>query len=274
MVPTASPDKAPGAPARLIQITDTHLGPATGETLLGLNTDVSLADVLALIEREQAEVDALVCTGDVATNPDNSCYLRYIDTIRGYFDCPHGWLPGNHDIAALMRQIDHPHKPAMRTMQVGGWLLVLLDSSVAGQVHGAFSDSELQFLQQSLSANPGVPTLVFLHHQPVKVGSEWIDHYQVHNHEAFFAVLDAHPQVKAVSWGHVHQDFTLTRGQQLLLATPSTCVQFKPDSSHFALDAAMPGYRWFDLYPDGRLETSVSRVTDKDYGIDYRSAGY
>jgi Icc protein len=274
MVPTASPDKAPGTPARLIQITDTHLGPADGETLLGLNTDQSLADVLVLIEAEQRAVDAVVCTGDVASNPEPSCYLRYIDTMRDYFDCPLGWLPGNHDITSVMQQLRHPHLPAMRTMRVGDWLLVLLDSSVADHVHGALSDDELAFLQQTLASHTAVPTLVMLHHQPVQVGSDWIDQYQVRNHDAFFAIIDQHPQVKAISWGHVHQAFELTRGQQALFATPSTCVQFKPECDDFTVDTSMPGYRWFDLYPDGRLETGVSRVTDKDYRIDYRSAGY
>lgn len=274
MVPTASPEKAPGAPARLIQITDTHLGPADGETLLGLNTDQSLADVLALIESEQAEVDALVCTGDVASNPELSCYLRYIDTIRKYFDCPLGWLPGNHDIPSVMQQVRHPYVPALRTMKIDCWLLVLLDSSVAGHVHGAFSDTELAFLRETLDANPAMPTLVMLHHQPVRVGSDWIDQYQVRNHEAFFAIIDQHPQVKAISWGHVHQSFELNRGAQVLFATPSTCVQFKPGCDDFTVDTSMPGYRWFDLYPDGRLTTGVSRVSGKDYRIDYRSAGY
>ena len=36
----------------------------------------------------------------------------------------------------------------------------------------------------------------------------------------------------------------------------------------------MPGYRWFDLHPDGRIETGVSRVSGKHYIIDYKSAGY
>ncbi|WP_049722688.1 3',5'-cyclic-AMP phosphodiesterase [Gilvimarinus polysaccharolyticus] len=274
MVPTASPTKAPDIPARLIQITDTHLGPAIGETLLGLDTDQSLVDVLELIESEQDSVDAVVCTGDVASNPDPSCYVRYLDTMRRYFDCPLGWLPGNHDITAMMQQVIHPYLPAMRTMKVGEWLLVLLDSSVIGHVHGDFSAAELEFLECTLAAHPNTPTLVLLHHQPVKVGSDWIDQYQVRSHEAFFAILDAQPQVKAVSWGHVHQAFEVTRGKQRLFATPSTCVQFKPECDDFAVDTSMPGYRWFDLYPDGHLATGVSRVTDKDYQIDYRSAGY
>ncbi|HEX7764018.1 MAG TPA: 3',5'-cyclic-AMP phosphodiesterase, partial [Cellvibrio sp.] len=59
-----------------------------------------------------------------------------------------------------------------------------------------------------------------------------------------------------------------------LLATPSTCVQFKPKCDNFTVDTQMPGYRWFDLRADGQFDTGVARVTNKQYVIDYRSAGY
>ncbi|MDO3387885.1 3',5'-cyclic-AMP phosphodiesterase [Gilvimarinus sp. SDUM040013] len=261
-------------PMRLVHITDTHLGMADGETLLGLNTDQSLKDVLELIQREQPHIDAMVCTGDIASSPEPDCYRRYIDTVLERFACPQGWLPGNHDSTEVMLNLDHPHLPVCRTMDMGAWLIVLLDSSVPGHVHGELTASELGFLDDTLSANADRPTLVMLHHQPVAVGSGWIDQYIVRNSEQLFAVIERHSQVKALSWGHVHQLFDEYRGGVQLLATPSTCVQFKPDCDDFTVDTAMPGYRWYDLYPDGRMETGIARVTGKDYVIDYRSAGY
>ncbi|WP_256527339.1 3',5'-cyclic-AMP phosphodiesterase [Gilvimarinus sp. DA14] len=274
MAASAISTQSTGTPVRLIQITDTHLGAADGDTLLGLNTDQSLADVLALIAREQPDPAAVVCTGDVASEPDADCYSRFLDTLQRNFDCPLGWLPGNHDLADVMYQVAHVTQPAHRTMLVGGWLLVLLDSSVPGYVHGELAAAEMAFLRDTLAAHPDTPTLIMLHHQPVAVGSEWIDQYIVRNHAEFFAALESQSQVKAVCWGHVHQTFERLLDERLLLATPSTCVQFKPGCDDFTVDTQMPGYRWFDLYPDGRLETGVSRVTDKSYVIDYKSAGY
>lgn len=261
-------------PTRLVQITDTHLGDGDGETLLGLNTDQSLSDVLDIIQREQPGMAAMVCTGDIASSPDPACYRRYIDLVQTRFSCPQGWLPGNHDLADVMFSLDHPHRPAHRTMKVGGWLIVLLDTSVPGYVHGELTAEELLFLEQTLAEHAALPTIVMLHHQPVAVGSQWIDQYIVRNSEALFAITDCNPQVKVISWGHVHQLFEQRRGDTLLLATPSTCVQFKPGCDEFTVDTIMPGYRWFDLYPNGEVTTGVSRVTNKTYVIDYRSAGY
>jgi len=63
-----------------------------------------------------------------------------------------------------------------------------------------------------------------------------------------------------VVWGHIHAEFSARRGDVRLLATPATCVQFKPGTAAPQVDELPPGYRWFELHPDGRLETGVERV--------------
>jgi Icc protein len=94
------------------------------------------------------------------------------------------------------------------------------------------------------------------------------------NPEALFSVLERFPQAKALLWGHVHQDFDRTRDGLRLMASPSTCIQFAPNSEDFALDALAPGYRWLRLHDDGQLETGVSRVAADLFEVDLSGAGY
>lgn len=265
----------PGASTkRIIQISDCHLGPLTSEALLGLNTDESLHDVLALITEKETDFDYLVCTGDIASAGHETCYRRFIAIVRQYFAQPLAWLPGNHDSSAIMASVDLPYVPEARVVEQGNWLILLLDSVVPFKVHGNFEQGELDYLEQMLSANPDKHIMVMLHHQPVLVGSAWIDQYILRNADAFFAVIDRYPNVKAIVWGHVHQDFSSQRNGIPLIATPSTCVQFKPKCDDFTVDTLMPGYRWFDLNDNGTFATGVERVTGKTYVIDYKSAGY
>jgi Icc protein len=42
----------------------------------------------------------------------------------------------------------------------------------------------------------------------------------------------------------------------------------------FLADQKPPGYRWLDLYADGRLETGVARVDGADFVIDLDAGGY
>lgn len=261
-------------PVRLIQITDCHLGPQHSETLLGLNTDQSLKDVLELIQQVEPRFDHLLCTGDVASAGHVDCYRRFAQTIRAHFSQPVSWLAGNHDSADIMESVQDSLNVQGRLIVLDKWLLVLLDSSVPGQVYGQLAASELDFLEHVLEAHSDKHIMISFHHQPVLVGSAWIDQYIVRNADAFFQLIDAYPQVKIVVWGHVHQEFQAKRKQVALLATPSTCVQFKPLCDDFTVDTRMPGYRWFELNDDGTFTSGVTRVTNKQYVIDYKSAGY
>lgn len=259
---------------RLIQITDCHLGPLQSEALLGLNTDQSLEDVLELIQRKEPAFDQILCTGDIASAGHISCYKRFVQILRRYFAQPLSWLPGNHDSADTMNTAELNALAESRIVHMGEWLVVLLDSSVPGQVYGQLSGAELDYLAHVLEKNPEKHTIVALHHQLICVGSAWIDQYVVRNAQAVFDIIDQHSQVKMVVWGHVHQDFASHHNNIALYATPSTCVQFKAGCDDFTVDTLMPGYRWFELNADGTYSTGVERVTGKQYVIDYKSAGY
>lgn len=261
-------------PMRLIQITDCHLGSTAGESLLGLDTDESLLDVLKLIGTEEPRLDLAVASGDISNDGGTPSYDRFIARVNKYLpQAPLAWLEGNHDDPDGMKAIlsARPHE---KELSLGGWRIILLNSRIPGEEGGALERLELERLDKILAEHPPSPTFIFMHHQPVPVGSAWVDQYVLANADDFFAVVDRYKHVKAIAWGHVHQEFTATRKGVKLFATPSTCVQFAPHSDEFKVDHAMPGYRWFNLHPDGRIESEVVRVAERSYGTDFASAGY
>lgn len=260
-------------PLRIIQLTDCHLGSQLGEDLLGLDTDLSLADVLESIRYNESKADLLLATGDLSNDGGLSSYERFLTTVRTALpDTDVAWLAGNHDDPSAMARVSQP--PIENAWDYGAWRLIFLNSRIPGEEGGGLAATELERLQGLLSECPDKATLIALHHQPVPVGSAWVDKYILNNATEFFEVVDQHAQVKIVTWGHVHQEFVAQRGNVSLYATPSTCVQFAPNLDEFQVDRVMPGYRWFDLYDNGRFETNVVRVADKSYAIDYASVGY
>jgi Icc protein len=138
-----------------------------------------------------------------------------------------------------------------------GWVVVMLDSFLAGKAQGRLSRKSLEELDAALKANAGLHALVCLHHHPVAMHSRWLDQVGLENPDEFFAVLDRHRNVRGVLWGHVHQIHDEERKGVQLLSTPSTCAQFLPQSDNFAIDRRPPGYRWLDLHPDGRIASEV-----------------
>ena len=87
-------------------------------------------------------------------------------------------------------------------------------------------------------------------------------------------VLRRYPRAKTLLCGHIHQELDLDWHGRRVLASPSTCVQFKPHCTNFTIDAESPGWRWLDLYDDGRLETQVQRLTTRMFNPDLDSEGY
>lgn len=265
----------PRQPIRLLQLTDCHIGPDTHEELLGLNTDQSLHDVIQHLRRHRPSCDLLLTTGDVANNGGARTYTRYLNIIesseieyRAF-----GWLPGNHDSPADMNEALQTEQ-LTKQLFIGNWLILLLNTQVPGHTHGNLVETELNLLDESLASNPDRHVLIFMHHQPVPVGSAWVDSQRVRSEYAFFKIIDQYRHVKAVIWGHVHQEFSEVRNNVQLLATPSTSIQFKARSDDFAVDRLMPGYRWFELNPDGSFSTQVERIDEKEYPIEFTSAGY
>ncbi len=261
-------------PLRLLQFTDTHLLADRQGRLLGLNTHESLKCVLDLSRKNHRQPDLVLVTGDLVHDGSDSGYAHLQEYFQA-FDAPVLLLAGNHDEGRQLREAT-TGGPARLAKQIerGGWQIVLLDSSIAGSDGGRLADSELALLDRLLSESPALPALVCLHHQPVPMGSRWLDTMVLENAGEFFAILDRHPRVCGVLWGHVHQEYDDTRNGVRMLATPSTCFQFKPHSAEFALDAMPPGYRWLDLYPDGRIDSGVCRLARVSTNLDMQSSGY
>ncbi len=274
MEPKDLSSSRPGTdPVHLIQITDPHLGAEVGSTLLGLDTDHSLNHVIALIKEERGQPDLLLATGDLSNDGSVASYRRFHQLTRSI--APRAlWLPGNHDDYAPMGEAIAGGPELSRTLVLGNWQVVMLNSAIPGKVGGGFSDQELGFLQHTLAEKSTEHTLVCLHHQPVDIGCDWLDQQRVANASAFFSILDRFDHVRGLLWGHIHQQVDRQRNGVQLMASPSSCIQFAPNSPGFKLDRAKPGYRWLELYADGRIETGVSRVTI-EFDIDYDSAeGY
>jgi len=251
-------------PLRVVQITDTHLFADPEQTMLALAPQKSLEAVLALVRAEQPSIDVLLATGDFSQDNSYASYRRLYEQLAS-FSVPMYWLEGNHDKPAPLLQAlaEQAHILAPCVQHQGAWSFILLNSTIPGETMGELYARDLEFLQQALAACKGQHVMVCLHHQPVPVGCRWLDKHQIGAADAFFEVIDAHPNVRAIVWGHVHQAFASQRNGVGLYGTPSTCIQFKPHCDEFTVDDAAPGYRWFDLYADGRVRTAVSRVAER-----------
>jgi 3',5'-cyclic-AMP phosphodiesterase len=245
---------------RVIQFTDPHLFGDASATLRGINTYESLERVLADASGHIAVADAILVTGDLVQ--DDAGGYEPFRRLFARYNKPVLCVPGNHDLVPQMRaalatapfDLDGP-------ADIGAWRIILLDSVVATQAGGHVSLEQLTKLDEELGRARQRHALVALHHHPVTMQSRWLDKVGLANANEFWSVIDSHPQVKAVVWGHVHQPFEGSRRMVRLLATPSTCAQFQPRSNEFVIDNQPPAYRLLTLHSNGAIDTGVHNLT-------------
>jgi len=243
---------------QILQITDPHLyGSATGR-LRGVETDSSLHAVLEDAFARISNPAAILVTGDLVQD-DPSGYLRF-RSIFGNLREPVLCIPGNHDEPEAMRsELAGAPFRICGAHEIGDWHFIMLDSYDPGHVGGRLTQNELARLDNALARSPR-HAMVCMHHHPIIMGSRWLDTVGLADPESFWRVIDAHPHVRAVVWGHVHQAYEGRRGEVRLFATPSTGAQFLPKSDRYAVDSRPPAYRSFDLHADGAIDTAVHWV--------------
>jgi len=259
---------------RVVQITDSHIFADPDGSLLGVKTRESFEAVCLRVGKEEWRPDVLLATGDLAQDASPDSY-QYIANTFKQMNIPSFWLAGNHDNPETMAMyLSNDCVFSAKHILLGDWQIILLDSSVVGKVYGKLDESQLKFLKDTLSRHSDKHTLVSLHHQPLEVGSRWLDNLGLKNDREFVEIISQHSHVKCVLWGHIHQAYEKQQDGINWIATPASCVQFKPESEDFSADDSSPGYRYLNLHADGRVESVVHRIDNIEFTVDYSIKGY
>lgn len=256
---------------RIVQLSDCHLFGHNDGQLMGVNTRASFTSVLIELQTNVQSIDLILITGDL-TQDDSKASYQWLKQQLDKTLLPYFWLAGNHDVPELMHEVCPD--AMQKSVQLGQWQLVLLNSQKVDEIPGLLSTGELAFLDQQLKQNPNLHTLIALHHPAYRIDSEWLDKINLQNSQAFWQIIDQYPNVRLVINGHIHQQQERVLNSVKLLSAPSTAIQFKPQSVNFGLDDLAPGYRVIDLLSDGKIQSSVTRLQNYNVSPDLDASGY
>ncbi len=265
----------PPGSIKILHITDTHLYGNPEQCLAGVNTEHSISRILNLAQESILPVDLVLVTGDLVHDGSKAAYQRIKEHLHS-LDTPVYYLPGNHDQNGMMHsQLQNDSLFSMPTAAIhGNWMITMLDSSIPGHDGGHLTPSELEKLGRALQDNPDKYVLICLHHQPIRIGSNWMDRMVLDNPDELFATIKQHQNVKLMLYGHVHQESDREINGIRYISTPSTSIQFTPKQDKFSIDNAPPALRWLALLPDGQIETRVNHLDNIPVGLDLKSPGY
>jgi 3',5'-cyclic-AMP phosphodiesterase len=249
-------------PFLLVQLSDPHVGADWGHGDSVANLAAAIASVRAL----EPNPDAVLISGDLA---DHAADVEYeqVRELLAPFEAPLHVLPGNHDDRrALRRHFGIPGEdaqPVQYAADLGPLRLVVLDSKRAGEDRGELDADRLAWLETTLAAAPGTPTLVALHHPPLATGIPGFDRVGLPpaDRRALGKVIEAHPQVRRIVAGHMHRTVSAELGGRNVLAVPSTYVQARLEfgAEEIQLSAEPAGYA-VHAWLDGELVSHVQPV--------------
>ena len=239
----------------IAQITDCHLPADPQQKYRGIYPHENLKTLLQKVRI--LKPDLLLASGDLSEDGSLASY----EALQRYFKSlgiPVLALPGNHDDANLLAET-FPGSPTdkISVSEHDPWQIIRLNSSLPGKPEGRLSEEMLTELESFLGAHKQRPKLIAVHHQPVTVGSPWIDKYPLVEPQAFLQIIDQHPDVKAVVWGHVHQVFETDRNGTAMLGSPSSAVNGLPGAQRFTPGPVGPAYRWLELRANGTLLSGI-----------------
>ena len=261
-------------PLKIIQCSDLHLFPNSTQTLMGVNTEVYWQQVLALAMQQHPDAALLLLTGDLAQQADNSVYSNLATTLSN-LTIPSLCLPGNHDNWKLMKNnLNRPRVSCNKIQCFSDWQIIALNSQIPGHSGGHINDAELDVMVGAIEQHPNLNVLLTFHHHCIASGSDWMDTMQIDNSKEILEKCRKFPQIKVITYGHIHQTQESQFESINIYSSPATCFQFKPFSKAFAVDFQAPGYRWFELHPNGQINTDIDRLNVDMHELNSEAGGY
>ncbi|MET0426129.1 MAG: phosphodiesterase [Actinoplanes sp.] len=208
--------------------------------------------------------DAVVVTGDLAEHGAEAEYERVRELLD--LNVPVLYCPGNHDSRepyrkALLGEDAGGDGPDDRAYEIGGVLILMIDSSIPGRDDGWLADETLAWLDATLAGRAELPALICFHHPPVTLGMPFPDSIRQFGAERLAVVVERHPQVVALLCGHAHTPAATTFAGRPLIAAPGVVsTSMLPYETDEVVDLTSPPMIAIHLLDDERRLVTHYRV--------------
>jgi Icc protein len=214
----------------LVQLTDTHIV-EPGQLLYGkVDTAAHLADAVKQVNRMSPQPDLVMITGDLVEYPNPGAYENFSSLVAP-LRAPTFLIPGNHDDPCLMRShfsgstmFPVKDETYQYTIEDFDFRVLALNSQFASSELPNLEGERLSWLANALERSER-PTLIAIHHPPMRTGIEFIDMVGPQWYAGLSRLLRQYPQVQLIISGHGHSDTYGRNGHVPVYMAGSTAHQ-------------------------------------------------
>jgi Icc protein len=228
-----------------LQLSDLHLAPP-GQLLAGIDPIRQMRSVLARINQFDVAPEFIIISGDLTDDGSAESYEVVKEVLQelGAGATPVFLALGNHDDRATFRQIvlgeqcfDH-QGPYHHSQLVDELRVIVLDSTIPGDVGGSLGATQLSWLETQLGDPAPQGNLIVLHH-PCRLAApaHHFPAFIVQEAAALEVIVARHRErVVGVLAGHSHQANSAPFGGTLHVTAPAVLCQL----DFFAGDRYVP----------------------------------
>ena len=216
-----------------LQLSDLHLAPP-GQLLAGVDPMRQMRDVLTRIRQLDVAPTFIVVSGDLTDNGSAESYEvvnEVLEELRAG-DTPVLLALGNHDDRATFRRVvlgeeQFDQGPYHYSQVIDGLQVIVLDSTIPGDVGGALGAEQLAWLEAQLADPAPRRNMIVLHH-PCRLAAP-ARHYPmfiVREAAGLESIVSRHrDRVVAVLAGHSHQANSAPFGGTIHVTAPAVLCQ-------------------------------------------------
>jgi 3',5'-cyclic AMP phosphodiesterase CpdA len=251
-------------PLTVVQFSDPHIGADWDGADPSARLRATVDQAVALDLRPTA----VIVSGDLSENAAAEEYAFVAEQVAR-LGAPVYVLPGNHDLRAPLREafgLDGGESELIQyAVDAGELRLLLCDTIVPGQEGGTYDADRLAWLDAELMRAPDAPTLIAMHHPPIRTGIPAFDEIGLPeaDRRAFAELVARHSQVRRIAAGHIHRVIAGEAGGRPVLVAPSTYVQTGLDLEPGGIrDTADPPGFVAHLLIDGEITSHVQPLAE------------
>lgn len=242
----------------IAQISDTHITLPLKKTYGIADTAKNLTDCVKYINTLEPKADIVLLTGDIS-NSGQYEELIHAKSILDKLEAPYFVIPGNHDnrndVWAVFNGKACPSRSdgfINYVINKGDIKFIALDSVIEGKPGAEICQTRANWLDEQLNKKPAQPTIIFMHHPPVKCNILETDQDGFIGADLLGDIVGKHKNIKAIFCGHIHIQAHINWRNTVVSVAPSTNMRLMLDltmrkESQFYLDyPAFQLHYWSD----------------------------
>ena len=255
----------------IAQISDTHIAGWGKKTYGCAPMAENLECCVAAINRLKPLPNVVVVTGDISKDGLKEEFERAA-TILNKLTMPFYVIPGNHDDRSLLWSIFGSRACPAPSGDFINYIiddyevrLIGLDSTISDQPGGEISSCQVEWLDKHLAEAQDKPTVLFMHHPPVKFAVLETDVDGFGGAERLGEIIEKYPHIERLLCGHIHLPADVRWHGTVVSTAPSPGMKLVLDltmtrESEFVLDA--PSYQLHYWTPQKNLISHTVYLRD------------